>query len=605
MGRKAKVSSRDFMSDLSDSFISGNTGEVVDIITFAQSPWGLNFKLLPVQIFILKAFYGIHFDNEKKSIPVPDVVNEKILYEMTESEFAQWLYDEKRCNTKEIGNGKTFRELVLAVGRRGSKSTLASVMSCYEMYKLIKHGDPAAYYGFPPEQRISICNVAPTDDQANIVFNAIQSLAAKSLCLRDRLLNQTQTYFNMRTDADISASQFSAKERASIVVMAGGCSSGGLRGHNNIAIILDEMAFFIDNGGRFSGEAVYKALTPSTASFKGDGKIICISSPYAKYGAFYDRYTKSFDETDTTLMFKMYSSLVNPGVDPVLLKTERRRDKVNFLCEFGGEFSDAVVAWIDDEKTFRECVHKRPIPTKGVTNEQYFMGVDLSSKNDGTSIAIVHRDHESKKIILDYADVFFSSESDVWDSTDSIYAQCTRYKELEFIKINDIAKDIQELSKWFPIRDGWFDQWTGYALLEQLHNMGMKQFRVEQVTDTLNSNVYTLAKSLYMEGLLDLFDHPVLVPEMLGLEAEHKAKNKVKVRAPNKKGAHDDISDAFVRAVWACFNWDKERQVNLTTLVGGSSPSDGSSQTYNMHRYEKIMKHGVNPRDVRAGRRVR
>jgi phage terminase large subunit-like protein len=586
------------MDDLADSFITGNTGEVADIITFAQAPWGLNFKLLPVQVFILKAFYGLPFDSVEKTISVPDVVNEKILYTMTEVEFALWLYDEKRCNTKEIGTGKTFRELVLAVGRRGSKSTLASVISCYEMYKLVKYGDPSAHYGFPPEQRISICNVAPTDDQANIVFTAIQSLAAKSLCLRDRLLNQTQTYFNMRTDSDIAASQFSPKERASIVVMAGGCSSGGLRGHNNIAVILDEMAFFIDNGGRFSGDAVYKALTPSTGSFKGDGKVICISSPYAKYGAFYERYTKSFDEVDTTLMFKMYSSLVNPGVDPVLLKTERRRNKVNFLCEYGGEFSDAVVAWIDDEKTFKECVTPRPIPTKGVPNEQYFMGIDLSAKNDGTAISIVHRDTKTKKIVLDYSDVWYPGESDVWDVNDSIYSDCTRYQELEYIRVTDIAKDIQELCKWFPIRDGWFDQWTGYALLEQLHGLGMKQFRIEQVTDTINSSIYTLAKSLYMEKLLDLFDHPVLVPEMLSLEAEHKSKNKVRVRAPNKKGAHDDISDSYVRAVWACFNWDAERQVNLTALSGGGAPvASGTTQTYNTHRYNKIMNHGASPRD--------
>jgi hypothetical protein len=478
-------------------------------------------------------------------------------------------------------------------------STLASVISAYEMYKLIKYGDPSSHYGFPPETIISICNVAPTDEQANIVFSSILSMASKSLCMRDRVLNQTQTYFNLMTDSD--AASFSKRKRASIIVVAGGCSSSSLRGRNNIGVIMDEMAFFIDNGGRFSGDAVYKALTPSTGTFGGDGKVICISSPYAKYGAFYSRYLQSFDEQETTLMLKMYTSLANPSIDPVILKTERRRDKINFLCEFGGEFSDTVVAWIDDEKVFKECVSPRPIHTKGVTNEQYFMGIDLSAKNDGAAVAIVHRDDKTKKIILDYADVWFASESDVWDQQESIYRDCTKYRDSEYLKIADIAAEIQELAKWFPIRDGWFDQWSGYALLEQLHGLGLKQFRTEHCSDMLNSNIYTLLKSLYMEKGVDLFDHPILVPELLSLEAEHKAKNKVKVRAPRKNGAHDDISDAYARAVWACFNWDKDRQANRTMLVGaGASSLDPAQgvQTFNMHRADKMRKHGMGPRDA-------
>jgi len=595
MGRKPKLPVRDFMEDLANSFISGNNGDAVDIITFVQAPWGLNFVLRPVQIFILKALYGLKLNDTDRTIEVPDVTNDKVLYTLSETEFHRWLLDEKRCNTAEIGEGKSFRELVLVIGRRGGKSTIASIISAYEMYRLIKLGDPAKYYGQLPDTVISICNVAPTDDQADIVFTSILNMASKSLCMRDRVLNQTQTYFNLMTDKDVASF---GKKNASIVVVAGGCSSGALRGRSNIGVIMDEMAFFLDNGGRFAGDAVYKALTPSVGTFGKDGKIICISSPYAKYGAFYNRYVQSFEEQETTLMLKMYTSLANPSIDPVILKTERRRDKINFLCEFGGEFSDSVVAWIDDETTFKKCVVQRPAPTKGVTNEQYFMGVDLSAKNDGTAVAIVHRDTKTKKIILDYADVWFPGESDVWESNDSIYRECTRYQNLEFLRVADIARDIQELSKWFPIRDGWFDLWSGHALLEQLHNIGMKQLRVEQVTDTLNSSIYTLLKSLYMEGMVELFDHPVLVPELLSLEAEHKAKNKVKVRAPNKRGAHDDISDAYARAVWACFNWDQDRQVNRTVVAGGLSPVDVSGQSFNMHRISKLRSHGMGSRDM-------
>jgi hypothetical protein len=97
----------------------------------------------------------------------------------------------------------------------------------------------------------------------------------------------------------------------------------------------------------------------------------------------------------------------------------------------------------------------------------------------------------------------------------------------------------------------------------------LKQFEMEQFTDTLNSDVYQLTKMLYAEQLIQLSDHPVLVPEILTLEAEKRAKNKVIVRAPNRRGAHDDISDAFVRAVYICYTQQRDRPYNIATGTGG------------------------------------
>ena len=60
---------------------------------------------------------------------------------------------------------------------------------------------------------------------------------------------------------------------------------------------------------------------------------------------------------------------------------------------------------------------------------------------------------------------------------------------------------------------------------------------MENFTDTLNSDVFQIVKRLYAEQLLVLFDHPVLIKEMLSLEAERKAKDKILVRAPVRRGA--------------------------------------------------------------------
>jgi phage terminase large subunit-like protein len=592
------------IAHIAKDFMSGNTEEVVDIVTFVESPWGLGINLMPSQRFMLKCFYGMELDNTDKCIEIPDILNEKVLYKFTEKGFLDFLYAEGRCNTEHV-EGVNFHELVLVLGRRGTKSTMASCISNYELYKLVKRGDPSRFFGFPPNTIISILNVAPTDDQAGQVFDMIQNMALKCPYLRDRSLHQTMTYFDIQTDADM---KLHGKPRASLVSVAGGCSSNSLRGRNAIVVIMDEMAFFIDKeNSRFSGGEVYKALTPSMTDFGEHGKVLCLSSPYGKFGRFYERFQESFEEPGYTLMFKMYTAMSNPRAPSEILRAAYRRDRTGFMSEYGGEFSDRVTAWIESEHEFRKNVHDRPVVTKGQREIQYFIGIDLGFKKDGAAIAIVHK--EGNKIVLDYADVWFASESDVWDMQESIYHSCTKYKHKPILKMADIVKEVKELNRWFPIKSGLFDQAGGWGFQELLTVEGFKQIEMKHFTDTINNDIYQLAKRLYGEQLLDIYEHPVLVPEMLSLEAEKKAKGKIIVEAPNRDGAHDDISDAFVRAIWTCYNASAKRPSHIATGAGGQVGVVGKlkknpvvqqpqMQTQQQAMLAKRKKHGEHPRGL-------
>jgi len=581
-------------SEIAKEFSSGST-EVTDIITFSESAWGLGLKLLPAQKFVLKCLYGLPLDSGEKTIHVPDIVNEHILYNFTEKEFLSWLYAEKRCNM-EYTEGKIFQQLIMAMGRRAGKSTMASCVSNYELYKLLKYGDPSEHYGYPPATILSILNVAPTDDQSSIVFDMTQNMAMQCPYLKDRSLHQTMTYFDLQTDADRNST--SGKAKASLVLLAGGCSSNALRGRNAIVIVMDEMAHFIDNNGRFSGDEVYKALSPSGAAFKRDNKILCISSPYAKFGKFYDLYTQSFQDPGITLTFKMYSAMMNPNIAPEILKAARKADRTSFMCEYGGEFSDSITAWIEDENEFKRCLHSGPIPTRGSGDIAYYYGIDLGFKNDGTAIAIVHKDLNTKKIVLDYANVWYSGASDVWDDDKSIYSGCNKYAKNDAIQMKDILSEIKELTKWFPVKSGVFDEVNGFALGQLLSESHMSQFEMIHSSESLNNEVYQVVKRLYSEDLLDLFDHPILIKELLTLEGEKRAGSKVIVRAPGRKGAHDDISDAYCRAVWSCFSNFKEHPRNVSAGAGGRMGYTGSRQGETRASFvlRRLQQHGEHPR---------
>jgi len=580
---------------VANEFLSDRSQNFVDPVTFIESPWGLSISLYPSQKFIIKCLYGMKLDDVPGAIRVPDIVNEKILYEFSEREFLEWLYAEKRCNTNVV-EGKIFRELVLSAGRRGSKSTLAACISNYELYRLVKKGNPSKAFGFPDDTEIVILNVAPTDEQASVVFEMIQRQAIRCPYLKNRFLHQTMSYFDLQADSDMKPT---GKPKASLISLAGGCSSNALRGRNAIVVIMDEMAFFIDNGGRFSGDEVYKALNPSTASFGNDGKTLLLSSPYAKYGKFWDRFNESFNEPDVTLMFKMYTPMLNPTIQSAILKAARRRDRISFLGEYGGEFSDAVTAWIDDESEFRKCISPRQPVSRGIPDVEYYVGVDLGFKNDGTAIAIVHDD--GKRIVLDYADVWYSGQSDVWEFDNSIYSGCRKYAAGELIKMEDIVIELKELHRWFPMKKGILDQHNGYALAELLCKNGLKQFEMEHFTDIKITEVFQVVKTLYAEQLIDLYDHPVLIPEMLTLEAERKAKDKIFVRKPNRRGAKDDISDAFSRACWLCFQNRHGKPFNIAMGRGnngvvGPTRREGGLTTPAGFALQRLKMHGEHPR---------
>ena len=97
---------------------------VADIIEFIESPWGLNMRLFPVQRIILKAHYGLPLD-DKKIFKVTDW-RRREFNDFTEASYLKYLFENGRCNIKEVEPGHERRELVLSIGRRSGKTFLAA-----------------------------------------------------------------------------------------------------------------------------------------------------------------------------------------------------------------------------------------------------------------------------------------------------------------------------------------------------------------------------------------------------------------------------------------------------------------------------------------------
>lgn len=601
----------DLFAELAQKYIENvSSDSIIDIITFATAPWGLNVNLYPSQKFILKTFYGMELDGIQRDIIVNDDVNEKELYKFSEKEFMQYLIDEGRTNLKEYIPGKSFSELILCCGRRSSKSSMSAIIANYEAYKLLKKENPQKYYGLLTGQEIRITAVSISDDDATGLFEMIFMRSLNCDYLKTRMPKPgTQTYCVFQTDYDIN----NLGKKATIRIQCGGSSANSLRGKNNIIVIFDEAAFFIDNSNRYSGQEVYNALTPSTATFTNpntkrcDGKVLTLSSPYSKSGVFWDLYNQSFREPERTLMFKMYTSMLNPHIDPEYLKSKKRANRESFNREFGAEFSDNIASWLDEYelKKLDEFLDKtRTVNlSTGKHGVEYFYGIDLGQKNDGIAISIVHK--ENSNIILDYTNVWFGSESDIWDYRDSIYRNCKEFSGYDIIPIMAVAEKIKSLCQYFPPKSGWFDQWSGYALDEQLKARNIYAFRPVAVSEGLNMQIFNITKSLITDGILKLFNHPVLISEIQALEIERHS-GKFKVHAPSRPGFHDDITTSLSRAVYECHNHYKDnvQYASIAFNKNGVESNAKNANEYFSYLKKRAKQHGgiYEKRNINIGR---
>ncbi len=450
---------------------------------------------------------------------------------------------------------------------------------------------------------ISVCVTAPSIDSATILFTTIKNNCMSCNYLKDRIVGKSGTTFTIQTDYDVQRGA-----DPSIKLVCGGAGSADIRGRSNLVVIMDEAAFFNASGAN-SGEALYKALTPSIVSFTpknenkepigaGEGKTIMISSPFGKSGIFYTMYLDSFKDMDNTLMFSMYTTMLNPSVDSGFLKNEKRRNPQAFECEFCAKFSDSVTSWISEDELAKAIDTSLPAkPKQGRYGVEYYMGVDYAGKNDGAAISIVHR--EDEKIVLDYADVYYGSLSDVWleDHQKHYEGVNPKFAEEEIIPLEGLADEIKRLHELFPIRYGWFDQFNGYGLQEQLVKRGLDQFETKSITPSLNQQMYQMVEEFVYSGMIRIPNHPILVPELTNME-KTKIGARVSVSAPNRAGFHDDITDSFVEACYGCYDYTTNKsRVNAKSIGNSVNPN-----VFMMHQYSAYKKSQQKIHGDRRGR---
>lgn len=541
----------------------GAEQQVVGPIEFIESPHWLGLKLFPVQRIIIKAYYGIPLDDTDDYVVISDWRRKKFR-RMTEAGYLRMLYEEGRCNIKEVKQGDDRRELILSIGRRSGKTMVSGCIAAYETYKLLMKGCPQKYYGLPDTDRIQIVSVATSLEQAGILFANVSGHYRANAFFKHHMANDTQTYAAFQTPYDVDKyGHWSKNEKANATVRVSfkSCVAKGIRGIGAIVAILDEVAHFQESG-QSGAEEVYKAISPALAAYSPkdandsrvpigpvESRMILISTPNGRSGLFHEQFRIGFKGTDaskTMLCIQAPTWEVNPTIPAEIFEIDYIKDATAFFQEFGGVFTNSSRVWIENKLDLLEVVDPDLRPkTKAPARMPHFMGIDLGLVNDAAAVAIGHIDSE-RRIVLDYLEEMRAGEGE--------------YEEYDRLDHEEVVDWIYDLTRRFRIVQGFLDPWCGIIFEQMMEKRGLNQIKKVSTSKQLNSDIYKNFKDLMWGGQLVLFDwprppgpgdkHSPYIEELLLLEAKQKTKNVIEVAKPATPGSSDDMSDALVRMVW-------------------------------------------------------
>ena len=279
-----------------------------DIVSFCESPQGLDLTLYPVQRIVLKIAYGLVLnDDPSQRFTVTDWRGKRT-QEFTETEYVARLQFENRCSLP-INRSSALR--VFCFGRRSGKDFLAACVAAYEAYRwsLESH----------PEHTTGVLAVGYSKEMSAQARESVVKLISQSGVLPfQNLANEIRIPSQPSVQPVFRMYFRHAQHR-------------GLRGMSNRTVILNEFAHF-DRG---SDQETLQAVSP-TVSYSG-GKLFLISSPRQAGDIFHDQFCEGIAGS-RAISLQIPTWEMNPTVSSDLFVESYKQNPRAFFSEFGARF---------------------------------------------------------------------------------------------------------------------------------------------------------------------------------------------------------------------------------------------------------------------------
>lgn len=386
-----------------------------------------------------------------------------------------------------------FDTALFLTGRRSGKSRVAGLVGAYEA-TIAGHETKLA----PGETGVvAICS--PTRKQSKIVKKYVRAALDTDL-LRGEVVRETDEGFQLRNGIVID-------------ILAGDFRT--VRGHTLVAAIVDEAAFFgyDDEAKVRSDTELIRAIKPSLATT--GGKLIAISSPYARRGWCYTTHKRYHgNDAGRTLVWSAPSRRMNPTLPQRVVDEAMEEDLQAAKSEYLGEFRDDVSALVSRTTVEAAVVSGRLelLPNRDTT---YTAFADLSGgRADDAALAIGHRD--GQRVIIDR----------VWRWRPPHNPQAV------------IVQMAAELRRYGVSRVNG-DNYAAEFAVSAFASSGIRFIRSKMA----KSELYLELLPLLSAGEVELTDDPHIVTQLAGLERKPRSGGRDSVdHAP---GGHDDLANVI------------------------------------------------------------
>lgn len=274
-----------------------------------------------------------------------------------------------------------YAELLVVAGRRAGKSETIARLATYEAI----HGGHEAFLA--PGQVGLIAVISPLREQSQEILGYVRGLAD---------LPANKPYVERVTKDGVLF-----KTGIEIRVMT--ADAVNVSGPTVVMAILDEAAKLPGDDAVMPDRVIVDSLRPALAPLLGAPRrrFVMITSAYIKEGIAFETDRDHFGKSDSdVLVVRGTTADFNPNIDTAWLERERRRvgERV-FAREYGGEWQDASVeSWFGLETVNRSVDKGRGVlAPKG--GNSYIAAIDLGFRQDGTALAIAHREYQNDRVL--------------------------------------------------------------------------------------------------------------------------------------------------------------------------------------------------------------
>lgn len=399
-----------------------------------------------------------------------------------------------------------FDTALFLTGRRSGKSRIAAVIAAFEAAlsgreKLLSKGETGL-----------VAIIAPTKKQGRIVRNYLRAIFDETPLLQNEIMNETQEGFLLRNGVLIE-------------ILVGDWRS--VRGYTLLAAVIDEVCFFgLDAESKVRSDTeLIRAIQPSLATT--NGRLICISSPYAKKGWAFSQYKRNFgNDNGKTLIWNCPSRTMNPALSQSIVDEAMAEDLQSAKSEYLGEFRDDISVFLPRE-VIESCIVQRRKELLPKREFRYKAFCDLSGgRSDCATLAISHK--QDNKVILDkaveYAPPFVPT-----------------------LVIENMCEKLRE----YNIRQVYGDNYAGEFVTASFQRFGIKYERAEKS----KSQIYLEVIPIICSKAVELLDNETMVTQFSNLQRRTRSGGMDSV--DHLAGCKDDIANAVAGAV--VFAGKKER----------------------------------------------